>query len=285
MTEPIEFLDHVYIRDNPRAPRPIAIEGIIRVGDLAVITGEYDAYKSTLGLELAWSLATGRPWLKCPAFRVVRKIRTGVLQTEIDPGAYDERCARFPPARDLLLCTSPDFTLDRILELQVALDDAALEGIVIDPLGQVWPSHARNGEPFSENAKSHVSPLMRELKSLRRTVVLIHHDPKPSAGFKGRASGSAAILNDPDVRIFVDRKGDGHIKVTVRNRLQRPAPPFEAIFDPETLRLSVTKEGDDRLSKSKELEEEASVAPPRRSLPSSRFKARRVAAEVGRRNS
>ena len=124
-------------------------------------------------------------------------------------------------------------------QLEEAIEDASLDGVIIDPLGQVWPSTALNGEPFSENTKNHVSPIMRELKKLHKTVVLVHHDPKATGGDGpvNRASGSSALLNDPDVRIFVDRLPGDNIKVTVRNRLQRPTPPFVAGFNADTMRI------------------------------------------------
>lgn len=244
--EPLEFLPHEYVVANPRAPRPLAIEGVLRVGDLVIITGSYDTFKSTLALELMWSLATGKPWLRHWDFRVRRRLRVGLLQTEIDPGSYDERCARFSPAADLLLCSCLDFTFDRMDELETALDDSGLDGIAIDPLGMVWPTFAASGEPFSENAKTHVSPIMRKLKQLRRTTILVHHDPKQQMGLTNRASGSSALLNDPDVRIFVDRAAGDNIRVTVRNRLQHPTPPFIAHFESgrlvrATVRATVTK--------------------------------------------
>lgn len=211
----------------------------MRVGDLVLLSGSWDTFKSTLAMELAWSLATGRPWLGRAEFRVHRRLRLGILQTEIDPGAYDERCQRFPPAADLYVASVMDFTFDRLDELETAIDDAALDGLILDPLGQCWPSHSEAGEPFNENNKTHVSPVMRRLKALRKTIILVHHDPKPSGdGPVNRASGSAALLNDPDVRMFVDRSaGTGDIKVTVRNRLQQPTPPFRGHFDEESLRI------------------------------------------------
>lgn len=238
--DPLEFFPHAYILDNPRMPRPVAIEGIMRVGDLCLLTGGWDTFKSTLSLELAWSLSTGRPLLN--RYPIVQRIRTGILQVEIDPGSYDERAQRFPRAEDLLLASCMGFNFDRIEELKQVVDDNGLEGLVLDPLGQLWPTFARNGEPFSENLKNHVSPVMGELKKLGITVILVHHDPKPGqGGYQGRAAGSSALLNDPDVRMFLDRSADDIVQVTVRNRLQRPAKPFKAIFNEDSGRLTIPR--------------------------------------------
>lgn len=235
MDEPLEFLPHTVILENPRAPRPIAVEGIMRVGDLVLITAPWDSFKSTLGLELAWSLATGSPWLT--EFDIIQTMRVGILQVEIDPGSYDERLSWFPPAEELLACSKIGFTLDHPERITEAVEDYVLDAVVLDPLGQLWPSHALNGEPFQENLKNHVSPIMRELKKLKCSVIMVHHDPKQQQGMTNRASGSAALLNDPDVRLFIDKMKDGSINVAVRNRLQRAAQPFRAVFNEDTRRL------------------------------------------------
>ena len=68
------------------------------------------------------------------------------------------------------------------------------------------------------------------------TIIMVHHDPKPpSQGAKGRASGSAALLNEPDTRIMVDRtvvdsRADNRISLEIRSRLQAPMGKVEAIF-------------------------------------------------------
>lgn len=251
----------------------------MRVGDLCLITGGFDTMKSTLALELAWSLACRRPWLH--TFKVHRGMRVGLLQVEIDPGSFDERLLRFTPLENMLTASNLGWTFDRMEELREVVGDLSLDCLVLDPLGPMWPTFALNGEPFSENLKTHVSPLMRNLKSLGVGLILVHHDPKVQAGFQGRASGSSALLNDPDVRIFVDRKGDD-IKITVRNRLQRPTRPFTATFNEESGRI-VTKQDSER---SNEVEDKQETAPPARRLPSHRFsQGSRVGKAAMRRNS
>lgn len=236
MDRPLEFRFHREAFDNPRIPRPVAVDGVMRVGDLVLLTGSYDTYKSSLALELAWSLSTGNPWLGY--YPIVQPSRVGLIQAEIEEGAYDERLRQFPIAAELFYESHIGFTFDRLDEVRELIPDLSLDVVMFDPIGIMWPSHAANGEPFSENVKNHVSPLMRELKKLRTGIVLIHHDPKPSGENRGRASGSAALLNDPDVRIFIDKNKDDSIQVTVRNRLQRAARPFRAVFNEESRRLN-----------------------------------------------
>lgn len=222
-------------------PRPIAISGILRVGDLAIITGPADSFKSTLALEMAWSLATGRPLLGRIPIR--KRLRMGVLQNEIDPGAYKLRVEQpYTAHDDLLLCSDLDFTFDRMDELVEACDDLALDGIVLDRLGTMWPEYDVTGVPFSENEKSHVSRLLRRLKGLNRTVIMVHHDPKPSAGMRGRASGSAALINDPDTRLYLDRSVGNRVKVSISCRLLLSIGEFTGEFL-ETRRLVIPPDG------------------------------------------
>ena len=232
----LEFLPLDYLKDYPPRARPVAIEGILRVGDLAIITGSYDTFKSMFALELAYVLATGDDFLG--RFPVRRRLRMGLLQAEIDPGSYAERLQVFVRTPELVICSDLHFDFDRLGELAEAIEDYGLDGIVLDPLGPMWPSYARNGEPFSENAKTHVTPVLKALKSLHRTVILVHHDPSPAAtGPRKRGSGSTALMNDPDARIALDRN-DPLVGVTVRNRLQSPAGTFYVKFIGRRLRYS-----------------------------------------------
>ncbi len=224
---------------NPRAPRPVAVEDIIRVGDLAIISGSWDTFKSTVALELAYSMATCGKFLN--RFMVGRQLRTGILQAEIDPGAYDHRLLGFPPTDELLsrsdLGGERHFTFDHLPELNHAMDEYQMKAIVLDPIGQMWP----RGRDFSPNLGMDISPIMYELKTMGKTVILVHHDPKPGQGLQNRASGSSSLLNDPDTRIFVDRKPNtDDITMTVRSRLNRSIAPFLVRF--ERGRLKVVQE-------------------------------------------
>ena len=208
----------------------MAIEGIISVGDLAIITGSWDTFKSTLAVEMGWSMATGKPFLG--RFPVLTQMRVGMLQAEIDPGSYDHRVLAFPPTDNFIIASdlaSPrHFTFAHLDELEHEIKEWAMDCIILDPIGQMWP---RDGS-FSPNLGMDISPIMWRLKTLPATVIMVHHDPKPSQGQINRASGSASLLNDPDTRIFIDR--DRHtpdITISTRNRLQASVPPFLAHFE------------------------------------------------------
>lgn len=231
----LEFLPADYLREHPRTPRPTAIVGILRVGDLAIISGSFDTFKSTFALEMVHSLTSGDPFLG--RFRVNQRLRMGLLQSEIDPGSYDERLETVGAGSDLVVCSDMTFTFDKLAGLARAVDDYQLDGFVLDPIGDMWPTFARGGEAFSENLKTHVGPLLRALKLFRKTIILVHHDPKASQGVRNRASGSSALLNAPDTRIFLDRN-DPLVSVSVRSRLQSPIGQFDMQFRSRRLRFS-----------------------------------------------
>lgn len=228
----------------PRQPRPVAIEGICKVGDLILITGGFDTFKSTLGLELAFTLASGHPFLQHFPLRCGR-LRGAVIQCEIDPGDYEtHRIAdRFPVCHNLEFLSDVAFTFDELPHLKAEFDEMAFDFVLFDPVGPMWPTYAVNSrEPFDENRKTHVSPFLKRLRLLGKMVILVHHDTKQQT----RASGSASLLNDPDVRVFIDREtldGNGHgpveqVNVNIRNRLQKPTLPFTARMQP-TGRLTI----------------------------------------------
>lgn len=230
---------------SPSKPRPIAIRGLLRVGDLAIITAPRNTFKSSFALEMAWSLATAEPFLG--HFAVDVPMRVGYLQVEIDPGSFQERVRMMGRHTALGPADDPDLwihsgplRLDALDDILAAADEHGLQALVFDPIGKMWPEVARGGEAFSENVKGHVQPLLERLNWSGRTIILVHHDPKPSAGgVQNRASGTAALLNDPDVRVLLSRtKVHGRIRVEVENRLQFPAPPFDAGFtDARRLRV------------------------------------------------
>lgn len=228
---------------SPEIPRPVAVDGICKVGDLILISGSYDTFKSTFGLELVYALATGRPFLGM--FDVVcDPLHGAVVQCEIDQGDYEtERIRnRYPLTHNLDFLSDQQFSFNELPYLKDEFKEQGYEFVMFDPLGPMWPTVApHTREPFDENRKTHMSPFLKRLRDLDTMLILIHHDTKGGT----RSSGSSALLNDPDVRIFLDREyiaangvDEKHlIHVTVKNRLQHPAKPFTAEFNLRTGRI------------------------------------------------
>jgi len=218
-------------------PRAVAVDKVLGVGDLAIISGPYDTFKSSFALELAHSLATAEPFLG--RFAVDHPLRTLVIQCEIDAGSYRDRVRQLGGHPDLLVWNDYAWSFERLGELPAIVDECGVEAIVFDPIGQMWPRHSRSGEPFNENLKTHVSPLLKVLRLLGPTIILVHHDPKKGQ-VENRAAGSSALLNDPDTRIFLDEHPLG-IGVRIRTRLQASAGRFTARFYEDRRRLRFLK--------------------------------------------
>lgn len=245
---PLEFEPIPVALEDPPPPRPILIPGILSEGDLVLITGLEDTFKSTFALELVYSLSTGRKFLGW--FPIMRTLRCGIVNAEIDAGNYLERVAQFvngdlPMLGKMHVTSDLEFDFGHLDELRRQIDIWKLDCVCFDHCSACWPERALNREIFSENQKTHVSPLLKRLKTFGKTFILIHHDPKASQGVRNRASGSQALLNDPDVRIFLDRfedkeTGDNNgVRIRIKNRLQRPLKSFVAQYDNETRRLTI----------------------------------------------
>lgn len=216
------------------------------LGDTVIITAPWDSFKSTFALEMAYALSTASVFLD--RFQVLcQPLTVGVVQCEIDPGSYDERLqeAELDRTDNLLVYSDPQYHLS-LRDLSTAIHDSSLDVVVIDPMGVATREYVTpQGEQFNENWNQHVRPLIRQLRSLGATVIMVHHDPKPSQGVKNWASGASAWLNDPDTRIHLERSGPGEIKVEVKTRLQHPAKPFFAYMNGRRLHYRSAKEEDD----------------------------------------
>lgn len=253
-----------YVLDHPRPRRLLIIERWLKRGDLCLVTASHDSLKSTLALEMAMSIARGRLFLNRFSVHTQQpRLNVMVLQVEIDPGEYDARIRDTyhylfegdqRPENPYIASPGNNFKLDKygLEDLKIEVEARAIDVVILDPLGQMWPDKARNGETFNPNLQVHVSPVLQALKAMGVTVVLVHHDPKPSKDFVGRAAGSKALENDPDVRVYLTRKRfdapkkvrlSGNqgtrevmnwLEVSVMNRNQEPPRPFVAILGGST---------------------------------------------------
>lgn len=246
-----------HIVSRPRERRPVIIPQILKRGDLCIVTASEDSFKSTFTLEMAIAVASQQRFLD--KFKVLKSLRVLVVQAEIDPGEYDHRLkdtyGKVQGIDDSIFISSPmgRFRLDAegLNDLTEEVLERDADVIILDPLGQMWPSTNAEGEPFNPNVGAgHVVPVLQALKELRRTVILVHHDPKPGKDFIGRAAGAKALLNDPDVRIFLTRRQheggktfklksgglrvvDSSLYVEIKTRNQQPPAPFTVIQDEE----------------------------------------------------
>lgn len=203
---------------------------MLSIGDLVLLTGGWDTFKSTISAELAKSLVSSEPLLGHRQLRVQQQLRPVlVIQTEIEPGNFDQRMhAAGLRANPAVAQFMDDYSGPLLLDSQgfeALRNTIAYEhyrALVLDPIGRMWPAYdAPTGRPFEENNKAHTTYVLERLLDLDITTVIVHHDPKPKErGWGARASGSSALLNIPDTRLLVDRdeKDPAWLTIWVRSR-------------------------------------------------------------------
>jgi len=227
---------------SPKAlPDPI-IDGILCCGELAILSAPYDSFKSSLGLEIAYSVCTGAPFLSY--FPVRQTGPVYFFQQEVHPGVFDERVINLRIAtahRSNLWVDYDEFRFDgrSKAELETIIGVKKPLLIVFDPLANFWPTGMR------ENDNPMMNTTLRPLLNLRETgtsFLMIHGDTKTEAeGQPVRARGASDLLYKPDVRIFMDRLENlgepvDAVKITMRTRNRKRLAPFTATFT-EQLRL------------------------------------------------
>lgn len=228
----MEYRSLAEVRANPfQKPEPL-IDGIVNAGELVIITGLWDSFKSRFGAEMARSIASGESFLN--NFKVYSPGPALIVQKEIHPGAYDERFITLAEgvdnSRPFLLSYDAQFRFNQGYESELGhlINSLGLKLIVFDPLTYFWPE----GKDFDENTSGSVAAALGPLLRLRTTgctFVLIHHDPKPSGGYSGIARGSSVLVNAPDTRILLARdNGADTLNVFCRTRNIRGVGKFQA---------------------------------------------------------
>lgn len=229
---PLKLRSLSEIRQNPYPkPKPL-IEGLVNQGELILVTGLWDSFKSRFGAEMARSVATGEKFLGHFPMRAQGAALT--IQQEINWGFYDERVIDMmhdaPSTAPFYTSYEPfEFGKGYGNELLEIIKEFNIKLIVFDPLTMFWPQE----KWFDENAAAPVQMAIKPLLQLRQTgctFVLVHHDPKPSIGYSGVARGSSVLVNAPDARILLKRSDD-YAEVRARTRNVVPPSRFKAVID------------------------------------------------------
>ncbi len=139
-----------------------------------ILTGPYDALKSTAIAELAVCVASGRSVFG--RFNVLRPGKALIIQNEIHPGVYDERMMRHADLDanwmdNLLLISREDFRIDEhsMLLLDNIIAQEQLTFIALDPLSEMYP----DDQGFDENNPTQMTALLNRLKVVRDKDITI----------------------------------------------------------------------------------------------------------------
>jgi hypothetical protein len=229
------------IRQSPYPkPRPL-IQGLLNQGELVMLTGSWDSFKSRISAEIVRAVVTGDDFLG--RFPTASPGPALIIQQEINKGAYDERIIAMadgvPDSAPLFLYDGEQFRFEPGYddELASVIKERDIRLVIFDPLTYFWPQDRF----FDENNNTAVANVLAPLLKLRETgctFILVHHDPKPSNGFEGVARGASHLVNAPDARILLKRPVDSD-EVTIKFKTRNINPPgkFKAVLDPVTGRL------------------------------------------------
>jgi len=195
------------IWDNMPELAPELISGILRKGHKMLLAGPSKAGKSFLQIELAISIAEGRPWLghRCTQGRVL------YVNLELDRASCLHRfrdiytTSKIPPANlhniDIWSLRGKSVPLDQLVpKLIRRAQKKNLAAVIIDPIYKVITGDENSAEQMAKFCNQ----FDRICAELGCAAIYCHHHSKGAQGGKksmDRASGSGVFARDPDAQL------------------------------------------------------------------------------------
>lgn len=194
-----------YLKEaNFPTPVPI-VESLICEREFVILSATAKTGKSLLGLQLALSVATGRPFLE--KFGTVRS-RVVIVQTEISDGRYSERLRQMTKQLNIDLQANEVGITSHRLKIDDSESFAALRNVIREDkfklviLDPFYTLHSKD-----EDKAKDIAPLLADLRQMiieeGATCFLIHHQgkygersDKKQTGHQHR--GSSAFADVPD---------------------------------------------------------------------------------------
>lgn len=218
--------------------RPPVVHGILRVGETANIIAPPKVGKSFLAGNLAWSVATGRPWLS----HEVEQGRVLILDNELHPETLASRLTHMADKmqvsleeRDQVDVISLRGRLTPIvaLDLVTSIDPGRYALVVLDALYRTIP------EGTSENDNAGMMAMYNHLDALaerwQAAIVVVHHSSKGAQGDKALTdvgAGAGAISRAADTHIAIrPHETDGHHVLEAVTRSFKSPEPVSIAFE------------------------------------------------------
>lgn len=249
-------------------PPRMLVKDVLVDGSMAMIVGPYGAYKSFVALDLALSLATGRPFLNnltwpCETRRVLYAASEGLADMSARFRCW-LRHKKETPRNISFLATPPqiaamiaDPTYFRDFEQLVSNYDV----LVLDTL-------ARSAVGIDENDNAQMHAAVETLAKLQAdrieplTIILVHHTGKAGGSPRGASALGAAV----DTIVNVEKNDLGEIELTSTKQKMLRAWNVPQIIEPilvddpfwPSLVVEWRREGDNLPSK-KALEKKAAL--------------------------
>jgi len=226
----------------PRLTSNYLVHGVISRGSLAVVVGHSGSGKTFTAIDLALSVASGRPWRG-------RAVKKGVvLYFAAEAGASIAKrveawrrhhqvfeadfAIRILPL-DLLNRSTPQRLLD--LCEQVARERGAIQLIVIDTVSRSMPGGEENS---AETMTLYISVCDRIRAETGAAILLVHHKGKDGTkGLRGHSSLRAAVDTEIDIT------ADDHCKVAKITKQRDEESGAEFAFALRQLEVGIDDEG------------------------------------------
>ena len=222
----------------PREHKKFLISNTIGEGDLMIMYGPPGEFKSCLAADMAFSIATGKPFMGRPS------LQGNVLWVDIDNGRRrtDERMEAFGRGKEagaeletLSYISIPNPPLNgkdslSMKKMEKRLLDRHVCFVVIDNLGTL-----------SMGAKENTDEMIGIMGHLRAmteatgaTILVIHHKRKTQSNDSSRAGesvrGHSSIEAAIDLAIMVNKDADGYASVKSTKTRDSAIEPFTAKF-------------------------------------------------------
>lgn len=238
------------IRIAEEYPPEVLIDGLVDVGEIVLLHGQEESFKSVFVLECADSLASGTPLLR--VWNVPRPRTVGVVETEIHEARLGQRLAKMFPnggAPDRMRFFSGSemrqFRRLRKMDLKMAhlggwVHEQSIEVLMIDTANDFFRGDAN---PSDETV---VGEFFDRLRNLGVTALAVRHDRKTKADDmlvgnpNERIRGSAEWKEDPEVILSLVRKdrrtNEARFEVGKLRYASKPEP-LTLWFDAQSFRL------------------------------------------------
>ena len=218
---------------------------------IGFIAGPPKSFKSFIALELAFSIASGKPFLL--KYAVPRQGRVLLIQQESSLPAFQARIAnmmlKYGKAPGLYIISNKSMSLENETDIERLEDEIQRikpDLVVLDPLASFVQG--------DENSSQEMGNIIRTVRRLRDDngagFCIVHHSNKETKKATGERSGlrmrgSSAFYAAAEAGIWVERTEDeGALKSRIRVELKESeAPaPFHVWLDPENCSLEITDE-------------------------------------------
>lgn len=223
-------------------PPKYLIQGVWPEECIGFIGGPPKTFKSFVAMEMAYAIATGKPFVE--HFTVPEQRTALIIQQESSKAAYRVRmqnaAVKYGDAPNLYVLSNYHMTLgeDATVErLETEIDRLRPAFVVLDPLA----SFIKGDENSAQAMGNDLIRLLRRLRDTYHTgFCIVHHSSKPNGGVsidRGgmRLRGSSSLYAAAEAGMWVDRvdKELPRSRVVLEQKEAESPPPFQVELDTE----------------------------------------------------